>query len=171
MSRRREDIENAIWDDEDFDALSNDAALFYLWSFTNPRCGMAGVYKCKRRHLCEGRLTERKLTNVLAELAESRHVYYVDGVLWVRTRVKHLRTKGEPMQKSILKDLNGLEIDHPIRLAFITEYRNSWMGQAVRELEGPDGVEGGSEGVHLNGSSKPSSGTPLEPYEGVQGCG
>ncbi len=165
MSYRREDIENAIWDDEDFDALSNDAALLYLWSFTNPRCGMAGVYRVKRRHLCEGRLKGRKLEGALAELQDSRHLFYIDGVLWVRTRVKHLRTKGEPMKKSILKDLEALPSEHPIRESFAGEYRHSWIGREIAELE--------SRCVKpLETAISPNpSGTPLEPPEGFQGSG
>lgn len=165
MSYRREDIKNAIWDDEDFDALSNDAALLYLWSFTNPRCGMAGVYRIKRRHLCEGRLSGDDLEAALDELARSGHLHYVDGYVWVRTRVKHLRTKGEPMMKSIVKDVSSLPKGHPFCEAFLTEYEPQWaeLGVALREvlepkkLEPPTNPSGGSEGVHSNGLDKPDS--------------
>jgi hypothetical protein len=34
---RREDIDNAIWSDPDFEALEAGAKLLYLWSFTNQR--------------------------------------------------------------------------------------------------------------------------------------
>lgn len=165
MSYRREDISNAIWDDEDFDALSNDAALLYLWSFTNPRCGMAGVYRVTRRHLCEGRLKGRKLDGALAELRESRHLFFIDGVLWVRTRVKHLRTKGEPMKKSILNDLKSLPADHPIVEGFVSEYRHSWIGKEIAAFEDdlPKPLE--------QANSPNPSRTPLEPLEGFQGKG
>ena len=69
---RNENVDNSIWHDPDFDALSNAAQHFYLWSFTNPRCGMAGIYLCPRRQLLEGRLSDKNLDAVLAELADAQ---------------------------------------------------------------------------------------------------
>ena len=158
MSYRREDIKNAIWDDEDFDALSNDAALLYLWSFTNPRCGMAGVYRIKRRHLCEGRLSGDTLDSVLDEVARSGHLFYVAGYVWVRTRVKHLRTKGEPMLKSIAKDVTSLPPDHPFREAFVREYQGQWRDLTDRILV-----------AFQDESELDEGGVPIEPPETVPG--
>jgi hypothetical protein len=42
---RREDFDNSLWSDPDFLVLSSDARLVYIWTWTNPRCGMAGIYK------------------------------------------------------------------------------------------------------------------------------
>jgi hypothetical protein len=42
---RREDFDNSLWSDPDFLALTPQARLLYIWSWTNPRCGMAGIYK------------------------------------------------------------------------------------------------------------------------------
>lgn len=157
MSYRREDINNSIWDDEDFDALGNNAALLYIWSFTNPRCGMAGIYRVKRRHLCEGRLRGKALDAALAELAEARMLFYTDGFAWVRSRVKNMRTKGDPMKRSIRKDYDSLPPDHPFREAFCAEYLHSWIGSLVQELQG---ASGGSEGVPEDGLDSEDSGTP-----------
>lgn len=179
MSYRREDIKNAIWDDEDFDGLTNEAALLYLWSFTNPRCGMAGVYRVKRRHICEGRFAGDTLNAVLAELQASRHLFYIDGYIWVRTRVKHLRTKGEPMLKSISKDVVSLPSEHPIRDAFCAEYEHQWadLVAAIRRgsggvhIEPPETPPGTPRGVQPDGMESGFDRTPGEPPEGFRGCG
>ncbi len=134
MSYRREDVRNDIWDDEDFDALSNSAALVYLWSFTNPRCGMAGVYRVKKRHVCEGRVTGKPLDKALAELAEARMLYYVDGWLWVRARVKKLSTHSPMIRRSILKDLKSLPIGHEFANAFCCHYSGTWIQEQIDEL-------------------------------------
>jgi hypothetical protein len=40
-----EDFDNALWSDPEFLALTPEARMTYIWSWTNPRCGMAGIYK------------------------------------------------------------------------------------------------------------------------------
>ena len=122
MSARREDILNTFWDDEAVDVLSNHAVLLYLWSFTNPRCGMAGVYACKRRGLCDGRLTKAQLGKAIADLSEARFLFYVDGWVWVRSRVRHLSTINPNIARSIDRDLHGLPDAHEYRGAFWAEY-------------------------------------------------
>lgn len=166
---RNEDISSAIWQDEDFDALSVNAAFLYIWSFTNQLCGMAGIYRVLRREICAGRLSSEDCDNALKELADAGFLYYVDGVLWVRTRVKHLRTKGQPMQKSILSDLRRLDPSTPLVAKFCEEYRDSWIRPAIEEFL--EGASGGSEGVQEIPSTKPEVGTPGEPPEGFQGKG
>lgn len=161
---RREDIDNAIWSDPDFDGLSNEAALLYLWSFTNPCCGMAGIYKIAKRKLVDGRLGE-SLDDALAELAEARFVFYENGVLWVRSRVKHLRTHGPNMVTSIEADLRKLPVAHPLLEAFCGEYEGTWIASAI------EGFDKGSTRVLNNGSSKPESKTLAGPSEGSQGKG
>lgn len=122
MSARREDILNTFWDDEDVDSLHNLSALLYLWSFTNPRCGMAGIYACRERAICEGRLTKAQLASALDELAESRFLYRIDGWLWVRSRVRHLSGIGTNVARSIHRDLCNLPDGHAFLAAFRTEY-------------------------------------------------
>lgn len=164
MSLRREDIDNAIWGDPDFDALSNEAALLYLWSFTNPNCGMAGIYKIAKRKILEGRLGD-KLDAALEELAKADFAIYQDGVLWVRSRVKHLRTKGEQMKRSIELDLEKLPEGHPLTERFREEYAGTWIASVL------EGFGRGSGGVQENGSGERKSRTPTEPPEGFQGKG
>lgn len=162
---RREDIDNGVWGDPDFDALSNDAALLYLWSFTNPSCGMAGIYKIAKRKILEGRLEADRLDTVLAELAAANFLVYEQGVLWVRSRVKHLRTKGEPMKRSIELDLEKLPADHPLTARFAEEYAGTWIASVFQ------GFDRGSGGVQTSGSGERKVGTPAGPPEGSKGKG
>lgn len=165
VSKRNEDINNGIWADPEFDGLSNDAALLYLWSFTNPYCGMSGIYKIAKRKIAEGRLEGNQLDAALKELADARLAFYEDGVFWVRARAKRLRTKGENMQRSIETDLESLPTDHPLLIAFCEEYEHSWISGVV------EGFGKGSGRVQESGSTEPKPGTLSEPSEGFQGKG
>lgn len=123
---RREDIDNAIWSDPEFEALSPDATLLYLWSFTNPRCGMAGLYKVGRRAMTESKLEGQQLDQALAELADAGFVYYHAGVMWVRSRVKHLRTRTWQMGTSVVADIEKIDPANPLLRAFLDEYEGRW---------------------------------------------
>lgn len=130
---RREDISNTIWADSDFLDLSASAKLVYLWSFTNPRCGMAGIYRVGESVIAfETKLSVARVSSALAELARSRFAFYEDGVLFVRTRVRHLRQKTNPIAKSIANDLKTIPERHPLRAQFLREYSDSiWLKDAV----------------------------------------
>jgi hypothetical protein len=126
---RREDIDTSFWDDEDVVALSPNAKLAYLWAFTNHRCNMAGLYKVAPRTAAfETGLTQSQVDKALAELQAARFVYAVDGVLWVRTRVKHLRTTHVNVAKSIVSHVEKIGRDHPLSEAFLAEYAHTdWL--------------------------------------------
>lgn len=162
---RNEDIDNAIWADPDFDALSTDAALLYLWSFTNPRCGMAGIYRVPERQLLEGKLSPDRLSAALKELSANRFCFYEQGVLWVRSRARHLRTKGRPMIRSIELDLAKIPADNPLLSMFLSEYEESWVSELI------EGFKGGSRGVPKNGFKERKVRTPSGVPEGFQGYG
>lgn len=131
---RREDIDNAIWTDPDFEALSADATLLYLWSWTNPRCGMAGIYKVSVRAMTESKVALEQIPVVLVELTAARFAYYEEQVLWIRTRVKHLRSRSPQMARSIVADLRKLTATHPLVAKFMDEYRSDvWLRD---DLEG-----------------------------------
>lgn len=126
---RNEDIVNSIW--EDLDDLSNDEMMLFVWSWTNSRCGMAGIYKCARRNLVEGRIGDEALTAALAELSRRRLLFYEDSVVWNRPRVKRLRQKGQKIAPAIAKDLKDLSPDHPLYIAFMQEYgHEDWLQDA-----------------------------------------
>jgi hypothetical protein len=100
---------------------------------------MGGIYQVKARHICEGRLTPERREVALKELAQKRFVYYVDGWLWVRTRVKYLRTRGEKIAISILRDFERLPDDHRIRNGFVQEYQSgSWLSGALKQALSED---------------------------------
>lgn len=124
MSARREDILNTFWDDEDVDALSNNAVLLYLWSFTNQRCGMAGVYACSRRGLCEGRLKPAPLEKALAELQAAGLLYYLEGWIWVCARVKRLSTINPNIARSIHRDVENAPEGHEFKSSFWGRYHD-----------------------------------------------
>lgn len=115
------DVKTDIW--PELDGLSNDAALLYLWSFTNPAVNVAGLYKITRRNLGEGRFDDAQLDAALNELRDRRFLYYADNVVWVRTRVKHWRTKNDRAAKSIADTIRTLG-SHELVDAFVKEYRH-----------------------------------------------
>ena len=172
---RNEDVSTTFWEDEDVDHLSDDAAFIYLWSFTNERCNMAGIYQVKSRSIIEGRMTPARRSAALEELAEQRFLYYVDGWLWVRSRVKRLRTRGTNMGLAVVKMLRKVPEDHPLRAAFLTEYlKNSWVSKALCEAKFEDPSEplanpsqglqglGKGKGLKEKGSGEKGKGADLD---------
>lgn len=130
---RREDVPNTIWDE--LDDLSTDAILVYLWSFTNPRCGMAGIYRVAPRRIAEGRLgADGRLEAALRELEEHDLVYYRDRVLWCKPRVAGLSTKSVQIAKSIRKDLSAVE-GNELVAAFAREYADHEYAAILRDPE------------------------------------
>lgn len=158
---RREDIDNAIWGDPEFEALSPDAKLLYLWSFTNSQCNMAGVYKVSVARMAgETGLNTARTEKALAQLVEQAFLVYEAPWLWVRSRVKHIRSESPSMARSIAKDVKALDDEVPIRRQFLDRYGAvSWLRDALAEL----------------GSSKPKTDTlstpSPDPLQGVQGNG
>lgn len=131
---RREDIDNSIWSDEQFGGLSPHAKLLYIWSWTNPRCGMSGLYKLPLTHATiETGLTLEQARAAISELAAARFAYHEQGVMFVRTRAKHLRQKTVQIAKSIAADLDKVSADHPLVRAWADEYAEApWLEGHVR---------------------------------------
>jgi hypothetical protein len=44
-------VECATWDDPQFQSLGTDARLLFLWSWTNPRAAICGLYHASERML------------------------------------------------------------------------------------------------------------------------
>lgn len=152
---RIEDIDNGIWSDPPFEALTPEASLLMIWSWTNPRCGMAGLYKVSRRAMTESKVSLDDLDAALAELAEARMVFYDDDVLFVRARVKRLRTKTPQIAKSIASDLGRISPDHPLRQMFMHEYgATPWLAEGLARLTGPSGDPHGGFTVPTDLSQK-----------------
>lgn len=129
---RNEDIDNAIWSDPDFEDLSANATLLFLWSWTNPRCGMAGMYKVSHRAMTESKVSIDAMPATLTELAEAGFAFYEAQVLWVRARVKRLRSKSPQMAIAVSKDVQKIPVEHPLRVRFMEMYAShSWLREAL----------------------------------------
>lgn len=145
---RREDVETAIWSDPDFLSLSAPGRLVYLWAFTNPRCNMAGIYQVPRQAIVmETGIRPASLEKVLPELERGEFLFYDGRVLFVRTRVKHLRSRSSTIARSIGTDLARLS-DHPFTERWWSENEHfSWItGEIDRSSMGHGGPMNGSPG-------------------------
>jgi hypothetical protein len=111
-----------------------------------------------------GRLRRATISAAFAELHETRFVFYESNVVWVRTRVKHIRQKTTQIATAIRNDLARIPKDHPFRAQFVETYgKLVWLSEALSgdPLEGPikaiqpkDGhstVYGGGTGVGTGG--------------------
>lgn len=89
-----------VWSRPSFKALSSDARLLYLWSWTNEKAALSGLYEASPRDLARaladsngepGEELERRLAAALRELAAKPLVLYDDDawVIWVVGRVEH----------------------------------------------------------------------------------
>jgi hypothetical protein len=134
---RNENIDNAIWDDPEFVALSPYATLLYLWGFTNPRCGMAGLYKVTTRPMLESKVPDDALRDALGELADLNFAFYEDNVLWVRSRVKHLLSRSPKIARSIAIDVLKIPPKHVLRVRFLERYGlEAWLRDPLSEPYG-----------------------------------
>lgn len=152
---RREDFDNALWSDPDFLALSSEARMTYIWSWTNPRCGMAGLYKVApaQAALETGYPVETVLA-ALVELSAADFAFYESNVLFVRTRARRLRTKSEQIAKAIRNDLMGVSDSHPLKGQFLSLYADQpWLKPYISQ--GRASVNGSSVEVHGNQPSEP----------------
>jgi hypothetical protein len=166
---RREDIDNGFWSDPDILALSPTARSVFLWSWTNQRCGMAGLYKVARPAMqLETGWDSDTLDAALAELAEHRFAFYDGRVMWVRARVKRLRTKSPSIAKSILTDLESVGVGHPFVARFLDQYADSWLWKHVpRPQYAPVGTPSAPPADPQEAPVSPS----VDPPEGSQGKG
>jgi len=133
---RREDVDNAVWSDTDFFRCTPEAKLLYLWSFTNPRCGMAGIYKVPLEVVAlETGLAERTDT-AMDELVAADFLAYEDEVLFVRSRVKHLRTRTPNVATSIGNDVQAINPAHSLRRRFLEMHpETGWLGEVLAGLK------------------------------------
>lgn len=166
---RREDIETSFWSDPDVLELSGIARAVYVWAFTNQRCGMAGVYKVAKAAMqLETGWTTEQLDAALAELEAGRFLFFDGRVMWVRARVKRLRTKSPSIAKAIRNDLDAIG-DHPFIDSFRDEYASSgWL------LEGPTQAPREPYATPSTPPRDPQetpTAAPCDPHGGSQGSG
>ncbi len=133
---RVENIDNAIWADPDFMDLTADARFVYIWSFTNEHCGMSGVYKIGPQSIAfETGLDLDAVRAAWEELERADFLITAGHHVFVRTRVKRLRTRTPQIAKSIAKDLEKLPPDSPLIARFLTEYGAvGWLRDALNSL-------------------------------------
>lgn len=154
---------NTIWDE--LDHLSDDGLMLYVWSWTNTKCGMAGVYKVARRKLVEGRFDDERLTAALVELEAEGLLKYVQGVLWNCARVKRLSGISDQIAKSIAKDLAEVDGTNPIAAEFVDRYGKHPKLKGRLTLNRPSGDP--QEKVDVEPDSRPSGeGHPTLPGRG-----
>jgi hypothetical protein len=131
---RNEDFDNGIWSNPDFEELSRGAAWLYIWSWTNPRCDMAGIYKVGRRAMTESRVELVELDGALAELAAAAFAFYEQGVLWVCSRVQRLRSKSPKMAISVARDFAKIPPEHPLHRRWLDRYGDhAWLRAALHD--------------------------------------
>lgn len=142
---RQNDVEDAMWSDPPFHALSPHGKLVYVWSFTNSRVGMAGIYKVPPSTIeHELGLGHADAEAALAELLGAALVFYDGTWLWVRSRIKRLRTRTVQMCRSVAKQVATVPADHPFRVALLHQDGDGFWASKderatiVRELGGSE---------------------------------
>lgn len=155
---RREDFDNALWSDPDFLGLSSEARMTYIWSWTNPRCGMSGLYKvAPAQAALETGYAIDVVKAALEELGANEFAFYEANVMFVRTRCRRLRTKSEQIAKSVRNDLMGISDSHPLKAQFLSLYADQpWLRPFISE--GRASVDSHSGEVHGKQPSKPDAG-------------
>jgi len=171
---RNEDFDNGIWSNPDFEELSRDAAWLYIWSWTNPRCDMAGIYKVGRRAMTESRVELADVDGALAELGAAAFAFYEHGVLWVCSRVRRLRSKSPKMAISVARDFAKIPADHPLHRRWLEAYGDhAWLRAALREVL--DHLSGRAaevpQGTAVAGTHEHLSGTYPELLQAFHGTG
>lgn len=133
---RGEFVHNDIW--EELEPLTQDAACLYLWSFTNSRCNMAGLYKVSERSMLESKVPARRLGKALQELEDLGFAFYRLPWLWVKGRIRRLHSTHKNIGKAVAKDVSQLEADHPLRVMLLERYAEKpWL----KEFLGPLALE------------------------------
>ena len=136
---RYEFVETAIWSDPVYEALGPHAKLVYLWSFTNPRCNLPGIYKVTLRQIStETGIRPRRVEEALEELEAARLLYFDGTFIFVRSRVKYLHTTSSRTMKGIARDLSNLDERHQYVQAFLFMYQEEeWFDEVLGDLSTP----------------------------------
>jgi hypothetical protein len=131
---RAEFIRTDLWDE--VESLTPWATLLFIWSWTNDKCNMAGLYRASRTAMTESKCPKHKVDAVLEELRDYGFIYYVDGYLWVCARVKYLaprdrKGKNPLIATSVASDLAKIDPAHPLRRAWWVRYGDElWLQDA-----------------------------------------
>lgn len=135
---RHEDILNDIWDDPPFADVSGPAQHIYVWSFTNQRTNMAGLYKVRLAEIGAGKWPARTRDRALGELVDAGLIRFELPWLWVCARIKRITSRSPAMARAVAKDLSRIPRDCPFREQLLARYRAfPWpaLREAIDELE------------------------------------
>jgi hypothetical protein len=152
------EIETAIYNDPDFLSLTGAARAVYVWSFTNQRTGQSGLYKVATEQVAmETGFSGRQLENALALLRERRFLFYDGRVMFVRTKVRRIRTKyTETIALAIASEVRSIGAHPFVRMWLDENESHPWATQLV---ESPD-FKGNSDTPALPPSG-PQVGVPV----------
>jgi hypothetical protein len=143
---RTEDFDSEFWDDPAIEDLSIEATILYIWTWTNSRVGPAGLYKATRRAMRECKVTDDQLDGALAELETADLAFYDGTYVWVKARVKRLRTRTVAMCRGIAKEVAKVAAEHPYRVAFMERYGGQTWASGDRATTIAQEVESVSRG-------------------------
>lgn len=167
---RLNDIEDAIWSDPPFHALTPDAKLLYVWSFTNAHVGMAGLYKVPESTIAhETGLSTDQVTAAIGELEAGRFLFYDGTWMYVRARVKRLRTRTVMMCRAVAKQVATCPEDHPFRLMLLEQDGDRFWSAGEKRSTIREELEyllNGVPGLASKGSSSYPSPMPSKGHKG-----
>ena len=128
------DVQQSIWADPWFQALSPDAKLLYLWAITTDHGNLAGLFVVGPPMIqFETGLTPSRFDKALVELQGKLIVKPESGVIWVVGRAKNVRSKTKQIAASIAKAVFDCP-DESVRQAFLERYSYSkWLAEAFSE--------------------------------------
>jgi len=101
-------IRSSIWEDQKFSKLSPQAKLFYIYSFSNHRCPMSGIYKIAIKTM-SFELNVDDCTELLIENIKIGLLAYdfEKNVIWVIGKIKHDKSwTSTQRKKSIIHSLD-----------------------------------------------------------------
>lgn len=157
------DVQQSIWSDPWFVALSADAKLLYLWAITTDHGNLAGLFTVAQQMIqFEAGLTPVRFTRALESL-EGKLAYRAEsGAVWVVGRAKNVRSKTTQIAKSIARAVEECP-EEDFRRAFVAKYGGSkWLGDVLSHLA----PQAESSEPHLNLSEVPSQSQSHSPSQG-----
>lgn len=103
-----QDVRSDLWQDERVEQLTPYATCLFLWMITNHACNVAGIYRVSPRTMQESNCPPDKLDNALKELTDCQLVEYEDRFLWIKNRIKHLRSGSPNVAKAVTRIIEQL---------------------------------------------------------------
>lgn len=136
MARRFAPLLTAIWDDDDFCALSPEAQRMYMQVLSQKRLSLCGVLPYTPRNLargCKG-MTVADVENALGQLVEANYIMIDESTdeLLVRTILKHDPPRGAKVLQGMWADWTEIDSER---------FRHHVVHSLSEELWGWQGVK------------------------------